>query len=484
MSLARRSITSSAYNVASHALQIVILFFRSVMLARLLPPEVFGAYAYAQAIVVTTRALPVFGMGSAYIHRSQETEEPDALAVYLTLITTLTLLWAILLACAGVLWMDPQHQKVLWVLVATTFGLHLVAPAESALGRQVLFARLSILDLTRAAISTLVALLLASRGAGVWSLLSIDIVGIVVLILGLYVIRPVWRPRFAWSPRIARYFVNFGSKSLVAGLLGQAIDRIDDLWTGSFLGDAALGLYSRAYTFANYPRRVVASPVNSVAMATYAELKDDRKRLSQSFFRVNALVVRLSYLFAGILYLVAPEFVRHVLGAHWTPMINAFRLMLAYTAIDPIKGTVGHLFLATGAPQNLARTRLAQLAILVLGLVTLGPLMGIEGVALAATLMAVLGMGALLWQARALVDYSPLRLFLTPTAALALGAVLAFAGTELAPIGSDVLRALAKASLFCIGYVPVLAIAEREQVIDLLRMASAALRRPAPPASS
>jgi O-antigen/teichoic acid export membrane protein len=309
------------------------------------------------------------------------------------------------------------------------------------------------------------------------SLLSIDITGVLILVVGFCVVRPVWRPRFVWSLPIARYFLRFGSRTFVAGLLVQVIDRIDDIWTGHFLGDAALGFYSRAYTFANYPRRVLASPVDSVALATYAEAKGDRRRLSKVFFRVNALMIRTGFLFAGALFLISPEFVRLFLGEKWLPMLNAFRLMIAYTALDPIKYTTGHLFLSIGVPGLLARTRLFQLLILAVGLVTLGPLYGIAGVALAATLMVVIGMGTMLWQARTFVDFSPIRLFAAPVLALvtgglgAHGLVIAFDAA-----GSYWQTALIKFVAFVVVYFAVMFLIERRDLYALTQLVLRLLR--------
>jgi O-antigen/teichoic acid export membrane protein len=471
VSLARRSIQSSFYNIASHGLQVIILFFRSVMLARILPPAVFGVYTFVQAIVSITVTLPTFGLGSAYTHRSPESEHPDAPGVYFTLISIFSLIWAVLLTGIAVLFFNLEQVWVLAVMVAAAFVSQLVAPAQAILAKQVLFQRLAILEGISAILTTLCALLLAWNGAGIWSLLSVDIISVIVLVVGLYLIHPVWRPRLAWSPPVVRYFLKFGSSTFLAGLLVQAIDRLDDVWTGRFLGDVALGFYSRAYTFANYPRRILASPVSSVALVAYAEVKYDRKRLSQAFFRVNALMIRAGFLFAGILFLISPEFVRLVLGEKWLPMLSAFRLMIVYTAIDPIKFTVGHLFVSIGMPGLLARTRFIQLLILAIGLVTLGPTYGIAGVSLAATIMVVIGMGILLWQAREHVDFSVVRLFGMPVVALIIALLAAYGAVALYGSTDSFWQVgILKFVAFGLAYSLIMLVTEKHQIYELAHL--------------
>jgi O-antigen/teichoic acid export membrane protein len=306
---------------------------------------------------------------------------------------------------------------------------------------------------------------MAWQGFGVWSLVATNVVRAILNTVGYLIYRPVWRPRPGWSWDVARYLLDFGRKSFLASILSRALDQVDDLWTGTVLGDAPLGLYGRAYRFATYPRSVLASPLNAVASGTYAELKGRRKPLSQAFFRVNAFLVRTGFLAAGLLALVAPELIRLLLGAKWAPMILTFRLMLLFTLLDPIKGTIASLFVAEGCPEKTVRARAVQLAVLVAGLLLLGPRYGIEGVAVAVDVMLAVGIGLLLWQARAHVDISILRLFAAPTVALIIAMAAGRAAIELPGImGSDWRTGAVKAGLFLPLYAGILFILERKQV--------------------
>jgi O-antigen/teichoic acid export membrane protein len=343
-------------------------------------------------------------------------------------------------------------------------------PAQTALTRQVRFKRLAILRVVSAAITTLLALFLAWNNAGIWSLLSVDLANALILVTGLYVLNPVWHPELAWSPPVVRYFLRFGSTISLASILVQILDRLDDVWTGHFLGDEALGFYSRAYAFANYPRRMLANPITAVAFATYAEVRNDRSRLSKAFFRVNALIVRMVFPFSSILFLVSPEFITLILGERWLPMLGAFRLMIAYTLIDPIKHSVGHLFVSVGCPGVLTRTRLIQLLVLVAGLVVLSPALGIEGVALTVTAMSLVGVGTLLRRARQYVDFSLTRLFAVPMGASLVGALLAIGATHFSATGgARWLTAGLKTVFFALAYGSAILIMERPAVHDLLR---------------
>lgn len=469
MSLARRTITSTAWNFIAKLVSVVVLSVRSVLLARLLPVDAFGIYAGAGAAVGLTQVVAHFGMGGAFLHRSPETEnEEQAAAVHFTLTLVFTLIWAGLLATGACLFSSGQTRTALLMFTLTSGGIMLAQTPRLILIRRVVHRRLALMQALNALLTTLVAVSLAWQGATLWALLATDVVSLILTIVMLYVWRPVWHPRLIWLPEAMRYFLHFGSRNFLAIVLLRALDKVDDLWTRFCLGVTPMGFYSRAYTFATYPRNILAQPINAVAQGTYAELKGDRLRLSQAFFRINAFLVRSGFLLAGLLALIAPEFIRLVLGTKWLPMLDAFRLMLVYTLLDPIKLTVGSLFIAVGKPEKVLRARFVQLVVLIGGLLLLGPPLGITGVALAVDIMLVVGMVILLWQARSYVSFSLFRLFAAPGLALFLGMLLARGAIALpGVIGSDWRTGSVKVAVFLAVYGIVLLILERRQFHEM-----------------
>ncbi|MCB0243409.1 MAG: oligosaccharide flippase family protein [Anaerolineae bacterium] len=481
--LARRSTVAVAWNMASGMSGLVVLFARSIILARLLPVETFGVYAGASALVVLTSVFATFGMGGAFLHRAAETEDENrAASIHFTLKLMFTAAWAVVLIAFALLRTTGDQQTALIVITLATAGLEITQTPRLILVRRVVHRRLALLQFADALLSTALAVGLALMGVTLWALLATDLSLMFVSIVGLFIWRPVWRPWFSWNREVVRYYLSFGSRNFGAGALLLALDRVDDLWTLRYLGDTALGYYSRAYTFATYPRRILAGPVNQVAGGTYAELKGERKRLSQAFFRTNALLVRSGFFLAGLLALIAPELIAILLGDKWLPMLQAFRLMLVYTLLDPIKMTVADLFVAVGRPELVFRVRLLQLGVMVVGLFALGTRFNIAGVALAVDTMVVVGITVLLWQAREYVDFSARRLFAVPMLALVLGLAAGAGVVALLTTPAPWLSATLKTVLFVLAYGGVLALLERQTLTAMVLPAvRQLLRRRRPP---
>jgi len=450
-------------------IRVAVLFGRSIMLARLLPVEIFGVYGLAATVTSLSSMAIDLGMRKAFLHRTSETaDEEETAAVYFTLKLILGSAWATIMAVGAFVFVKAQIRTALLVLIVNRVVGYPAGTAGVIVMRRVTYRRLALIRVLVTIFTTLLALGLAWQGIALWALLSADILGTIFAIVGLYVWwKPVWRPRLAWSWETVRYFVRFGSRVLAGDLLSRALDKLDDLWVGLYLGERPLGFYSRALAFARYPGLVFATSINQVTAGTFAELKGNRLSLSRAFFRTNAILVRGGFLLGGLFALVAPEFIRLLIGAKWLPMLSTFRLMLILTLLNPVKGTVANLLVAVGKPREIIQARLVQLAVLVLGLFLLGRRFGNSGVAVAVDGMAVVGMALLYRQALRYVDFSAWRLFAVPSVALVIGLVLA-CGASMSPgiLGSDWRTGFVKAAVFLGVYSIVLASLERREIYN------------------
>lgn len=478
MNLAERSIRSGAWSAGANLVKVVVLFGRSILLARLLPVDTFGTYTLAFSIIALTGIIPSFGLGGALLHRAPETaDESTSAATHFTLTLMLTAVWALALIAGSLLFAEGELQSTLIVLTIIYAGLHLTDTPRFVLTRRVEHRRLAVIDVTETIIASAVAIFLALRGATIGALVATDAIALLVYVVVLYLWRPVWRPQLLWARDKIDYFLKFGARNFTGIALGAAIDRVDDIWTGVALGSTPLGFYSRAYAFATYPRRVLAYPVNNVASGTMAELKKDRQALSRTFFRTNALLVRTGFFAAGLLFLVAPEFVAVLLGDKWLPMVTPFRLLLIYSLLDPVRAAMSGLFVAAGHPEQLGLSRGIQLVLLIVLLPLLGRPLGIGGVAIAVDTMLVIGIIILMMQAKAHADFSATRLFAVPIVALLVGGGLAVAAQRIAcsPPDTTLLcsnywyTGLLKSMTFVAGFAAVNLTLERQEMSEVWR---------------
>jgi O-antigen/teichoic acid export membrane protein len=478
-SVAARTVRGSAYSMGASLVTIGLGFVRSVLLARLLAQEDFGVVALALFFLSLSNQLGGFGLTSALIHRSDDLDEAIPTHFVLSIAFGVLTFALVLLAAPVLLHFYSDQPQMVWALIgfsAVDLFRAINSTPQAVLFKDLDFGYIASIDVASAIVMTIVAPLAAWAGLGFWSLVVERAVGIITRSTMLWIVRRPWTPRWRFNAPMVRWFLRFGSYVFASRGITLLLDRFDDFWIGTTLGPTQLGYYSRAYEFARYPRRVVANPVMDVFFPTFAKLQGDRLKLSQAFYRVISLIIRVGFLFGGGFMLVAPEFIRIFLGERWMPMVFTFRLMLVYTLLDPILNAAGQLTTAVGAPKARTRAKLVQLVFFVPAVIMGARQWSIDGVAVAADLMLLVGMISLFPQLRKWVDFSVRRMLGFPLLGLALGLAAGFLVEQRLAPASDWASMLIKALAFALPYSAVLLLLERREyrrnlqfVLDLIR---------------
>ena len=469
MNVATRSVNSALWRTGGNLMGIAIIFIRSVILARLLPVEVFGIYAFATSIVWIASTVLSFGMGDAFIRIGDEAnDEQDAADVFFSLVLLFSIFWvAIMIGGSNFLPVGPTRLALI-VLTLTTFLTHIAQTPRLILIRRVQHRRLASVRFIDAVFNSTISVILASFGFELWALLSTNIVSLGINIFAFYFWRPLWKPRLSWSPKLVRYFLSFGSQNFLGTLLLRILDRLDDLWIGVFLSEIQLGFYSRAYRFATYPSYIISSPIDEVTKGTFANLKEQKTLLSKAFYRSTAFLVRFGFLLGGLLFLISPEFIIFVIGEKWLPMMITFRLMLIFALLNLLKFTISNLFTTVGNLSVLIKARSLQLIVLVFGLFSLGFLLGIEGVAIAVDIMAIVGIIYLFHEARNYVSISVKKLFLIPSVAIIFSIGFGLFPEIIGVSNSVLISAGIKSVVFSTIYILIIYIFESRQILELV----------------
>lgn len=479
--IARQTARGSAYTIAASGVTITLGFVRSVLLARFLLPEDFGTFALAMVFIVLGNRLRSLGLPNAILHK--QTDEGPYYTTFITLHSLFVLATALLYAALAplVAAFYPDRESLAPVMVALVVITAVGAMnqiQETLLRLHLRFDRLAATNVASAIAMFIVAPYLAWKGWGVWSLVAQEGSGILaraVLVWG------PWRSgrlSLGIDRDAARWLLRFGSANWLSANTNYVLERFDDFWVGTALGNAALGFYNRAYEFARYPRRLIATSLVTVMTPVFARLQHDRVRLSKAFFRVMSLLVRVGLLVGGLVMLLTPEFVHHLLGAKWDPMIPTLQLMTIYMVMDPLVIVANNLLYALGYPEEVARVKLVQLAFFIPAVVLGARWWGINGVALAADAMLVVGIVLLYRPTRREVTYSLWRMAGWPFVALVLalmtvGVVL---GSSSFATPQPLLTTLWKGVIFTGIFGAVQALAEGREVAEMVRAFYTALR--------
>jgi O-antigen/teichoic acid export membrane protein len=483
-SLGRHTFKGSIFSISSSTVTLALGLVRTILMARLLFPSDFGVATLALFFINLATQLSGIGLNNALIHRQEIDDKVRQTYFTLSLLLNLGSLGvlALLTPLLSRLYPDmPQLSVVILAYIGIGILKVLNTTRITMFTKDLAFGRLAFVDVVSSITMTIVGPLTAWLGFGVWAIVAENLSGVLIRGAIIWFGLSGWRPRLGLDRPVTRWFWDFGIRVWWSSNFSFLLDRFDDFWVGTALGQSPLGFYSRAYEFAGYPRKVVANPILSVFFPTFAHVQDDRLKLSRAFFRAMSLMVRVGCLFSLIFIFTAPEFIVILLGDRWLPMLRTFQLMIIYTLLDPLSIGADDLMTATGFPGEVMRVRGIQVLIFIPAVIGLAAVWGIDGVALAADLMILVGALLLFRLTYRVVDYSPRALWLWPLVAFAATGSLTY---SLAPLWDNLSNwgaLIGKAGFITALFIGLLWLTEREQLMTGWKMILRMVRpEPAP----
>ncbi|HEX5659968.1 MAG TPA: lipopolysaccharide biosynthesis protein, partial [Polyangiales bacterium] len=303
-----------------------------IVFARLLSAEQFGVVAVALAIVQVLTVPVELTFHDALIQRA-DLSPAHVDSAFTTSLVLGCVLCAVcwLLGAQIEVWVgEPGVGSVLrWMslsLVGSGLGSVLVAMQR----RKLEYRSLAIRSVIGRGGSAVVALTLAVRGYGVWSLVVQQVLLVWLAALLLWVLADE-RPRLAWSWQPTRELLRFGVFSTSFQLIVILISRVYMVLVGSYLGAESAGLLSLSFRGIDMLRDLLAGAVSQIAMPLFSRLRETREQLYEAYDRSVELTTLVTYpLFIG-LAVCAQEVITLAFGAHWQAATPYFAVIALLT---------------------------------------------------------------------------------------------------------------------------------------------------------
>lgn len=354
--LRARVLRGVGWKAASQVILQVSRLAVGIALARLLAPHDYGV---AAMVVVFSSLVIVFSdmaLGAALVQRKTLTEE-DRSTVFWTALGGGLVFTCIGLALAGPIaafYGEPEVRSLFAVLSLSFVVTSLATTQNALLVREMNFRTLELCLIAATLSGGAVALFVAIRGYGPWAVIAQHFtVAVVTTILLWRVSR--WRPSFTYSRESLRSLGGFSLKVLGQRLLYYVHANVDNLLVGRVLGPAALGAYAVAYNVMLVPFSRIAVPITEVLFPAFAELQDDRSRMTSSWVRATRVIAALSAPSLLGMIVLAPEFVAVVLGDRWSAAAPVIRILAFVGLLQSLQALNSNVLLALGRAGTLLR---------------------------------------------------------------------------------------------------------------------------------
>jgi O-antigen/teichoic acid export membrane protein len=361
-----------------------IRYVALLVLGGLLAPRDFGLFAALNVTILGLTLLQGFGIGQALIYRKERSDEAADTAFFVTVslgVVLAAVAWAAAPLVASFYREEAlvelfRAASVLLIIRAIKFVPYYLF--EKALD----FRKKFVPGLCASLAYLVVALTMAIRGMGAWSLVVAEIASSTAEGIAYWVLSP-WRPKLRFVPSLAREDLVFGWAVLGGALLVFAFRNVDRIVVSRVLGTHELGLYAFAYMIANTPVMLFTRVLNTVLLPSYSALDEDRERQARLFFRATSYLAGASALFVLGLLAFGGYLLFSLYGDKWQGAVVPLSMLALFGFFRALTDLSGDLLIGTGRPVDYRKVNALQLVLAAAGLYVGATLWGLPGVALA-----------------------------------------------------------------------------------------------------
>lgn len=361
-----------------------------ILLAHLLAPTDFGAFAVALVALGALLAINELGVSLALVRWPGNPRDIAPTVTTISFVSSAALYavcWFGAPAFSAALG-APHATGVVRLLCVGVLIDGATAAAAQFVNREFRQGTRLVVDLSNLVLTTGVTVGMALADFGPWSLAWGRLVGNALSALLLFRLVDLW-PRPGFDRKQARDLIAFGLPLAGASMLVFAMLNVDYIVTGHVLGALALGLYLQAFNLASWPVNMFSTVIRRVSLAALARVQGDPQRREQVLARFTSLLCVAVLPVCALLGLLSLPIVTTLYGNAWANSAAALEF-LAILAVVRVASELGYDYLvALGRPGRTVWLQAIWLAALAVALPIGAHIDRIRGVAAAHAGVAV-----------------------------------------------------------------------------------------------
>lgn len=327
--ITRSTFVSLTWMVSGTGIQTVLNLLVMAILARLISPAEFGLLGAAMLFISFAKLFSEMGIGSSIIQLPTLTDAHIRVGFTISIVFGIMLWLTVTMLSPSIA--NFMRMDDLEMIVRILAYLYLIqAPmvvAKSLMAREMRFRQLAGMNVLSYFIGfAIIGIPLAWLGFGVWAMVTADLVQ--AFCLTCFVL--YWSrhsKRFLWDRFAFNDLFYLGGGFTLSRFGNRLALQGDYLVVGRWLGEAALGLYSRAYQLMIMPATLFGQALDQVLFSSMAKVQVDKVRLSTGFRRGLTVMTLLILPFSVFAIMLAPEIITVILGSNWTEAIVPFQIL-------------------------------------------------------------------------------------------------------------------------------------------------------------
>lgn len=314
----------------------VISFIVTIVLARLLEPEHYGAIAILTVFITLAQVFVTTGISSALIQKKGADELDYSSMFWFNLILSVVLysLLFLLAPIIGKYYNDDQLVSVLRVFALSIPLSAFNCIQQAYVSSRMVFRKSFVSSFWAGLLSGGIGILMAYWGFGLWSLVAQRNLFVAFSTIILFFILD-WRPSFIFSYGRLRPLLSFGWKMMTTTFLLTAYNQFRSLIIGKRYSASELGYYDRGFSFPN----LIASNIDStITRVLFPALAQEQGELLSLVDKTRRAAKISSFIMTPVLWglaIIAYPLVELLLGEKWLPCVPYLQIMCFVWWLQP-----------------------------------------------------------------------------------------------------------------------------------------------------
>lgn len=308
----------------------------SILLARLLLPEAYGAVALVTAFIAFANVFVTSGFGTALIQKKEADSLDFSTVFYFSIV--------LFLGLYGILWLAapwiadfygmPILKPVLRVLALKVPLAGIGSVQNAYVSRKMLFRYFFYATSVAKVISAIVGISMAYAGFGVWALVGQELSHTTVSVIAIFLVMR-WRPTWEFSFRRLRELFSYSWKLLAQSLVFQTYTELRSLVVGKIYSETDLAYYNNGSKYPNSVVRAVDTATSAALFPSMAQAQTNPRRLLEITRKsIRFCSYAMSPLLVG-LAVCAEDFTVVLLTEKWLPIVPYLRIICASLLFRP-----------------------------------------------------------------------------------------------------------------------------------------------------
>lgn len=321
------------------------------ILTRLLPKEAFGLIALALLVVNFTNIFVEMGLTSAIFYKQNATTKEYSSLYWLNIMISVFLYIVLFLLSKliAVFYNEFELVNVIRVLSLNIIFISIGKQHKALLQKKLEFNVVAKIDLFSYLVGLLLAVYLAWKGYGVYSLIYSTLITSLLSSVMLLFIRLSDDPiELHFSFKDTKPFMKVGGYSLGSDILDYFSREIDIIIIGKFIGTEFLGVYSLAKQISLKAYSIMMPIIFNVFNPMLSTLNRDKERMEEYFLKIVYGVTNITFPVYLCIILAATEILTMLYGSNYKEGAITLIALSVFQASFTIVKPSGSLQIATG----------------------------------------------------------------------------------------------------------------------------------------